>query len=61
MAPEGMTGKVHQFDARLGGGYEMSLFYETSEQVYRGKSSEREDRFTARFYELTPQQELSRR
>jgi uncharacterized protein YndB with AHSA1/START domain len=25
-----------------------------SEQVYRGKTSEREDRFTARFVELTP-------
>jgi len=31
----------------------MSLFYPTSEQVYRGKTSEREDRFTARFEELT--------
>jgi uncharacterized protein YndB with AHSA1/START domain len=26
----------------------------SSEQVYRGKTSEREDRFTARFVELTP-------
>ena len=32
----------------------MSLFYLSSEQVYRGKTSEREDRFTARFVELTP-------
>ena len=32
----------------------MSLFYPASEQVYRGKTSEREDRFTARFVELTP-------
>lgn len=32
----------------------MSLFYPSSEQVYRGKTSEREDRFTARFVELTP-------
>ena len=35
-------------------GYRMSLFYPSSEQVYRGKTSEREDRFTARFMELTP-------
>jgi uncharacterized protein YndB with AHSA1/START domain len=49
-----MTGKVHEFDARVGGGYRMSLFYPSSEQVYRGKTSEREDRFTARFVELTP-------
>ena len=32
----------------------MSLFYPSSEQVYRGKTSEREDRFTARFVDLTP-------
>jgi hypothetical protein len=32
----------------------MSLFYPASEQVSRGKTSEREDRFTARFVELTP-------
>jgi uncharacterized protein YndB with AHSA1/START domain len=49
-----MTGKVHEFDARVGGGYRMSLFYPSSEPVYRGKTSEREDRFTARFVELTP-------
>jgi uncharacterized protein YndB with AHSA1/START domain len=49
-----MTGKVHAFDARVGGGYRMSLFYPASEQVYRGKTAEREDRFTAWFVELTP-------
>ena len=54
LAPEGMTGKVHEFDARVGGGYRMSLYYPSSEEVYRGKTSEREDRFTARFVELTP-------
>src|SRR4030095_1268942 len=31
----------------------MSLFYLSSEPVYRGKTSKREDRFTARFVELT--------
>jgi uncharacterized protein YndB with AHSA1/START domain len=54
LSPGDMTGKVHEFDARVGGGYRMSLFYPSSEQVYRGKTSEREDRFTARFVELTP-------
>jgi uncharacterized protein YndB with AHSA1/START domain len=49
-----MTGKIYEFDARVGGGYRMSPFYPSSEQVYRGKTSEREDRFTARFMELTP-------
>jgi uncharacterized protein YndB with AHSA1/START domain len=32
----------------------MSLFYPASEQESRGKTAEREDRFTARFVELTP-------
>jgi uncharacterized protein YndB with AHSA1/START domain len=54
LSPEGMTGKVHEFDGRVGGGYRMSLFYPSSKQVYRGKTSEREDRFTIRFVELTP-------
>jgi uncharacterized protein YndB with AHSA1/START domain len=54
LSPGEMTAKVHEFDARVGGGYRMSLFYPASEQGYRGKTSEREDRFTARFVELTP-------
>lgn len=58
LAPEGMWGEVHDFDLRVGGGYQMSLFYPESEEVYRGKTSEREDRFTARFLELTPSNRL---
>jgi uncharacterized protein YndB with AHSA1/START domain len=54
LAPGEMTGRIHEFDGRVGGGYRMSLFYPPSEQVYRGKTEEREDRFTARFVELTP-------
>jgi uncharacterized protein YndB with AHSA1/START domain len=54
LSPEEMTGKVHELDPRVGGGYRMSLFYPPSEQVHRGKTSEREDRFPARFVELTP-------
>jgi uncharacterized protein YndB with AHSA1/START domain len=54
LSPGEMTGKVHEFDARVGGGYRMSLFYPPSEHAHRGKTSEREDRFTARFVELTP-------
>ncbi len=42
------------FDDRVGGGYQMSLYYPSSEQTFRGKTSEREDRYTARFVELTP-------
>jgi uncharacterized protein YndB with AHSA1/START domain len=53
-APGDMTGKIHSFDCRVGGGYQMSLFYPSSEKVSRGKTAEREDRFTTRFVELTP-------
>lgn len=54
LSPGEMTGKVHEFDPRVGGGYRMSLFYPPSEQAHRGKTAEHEDRFTARFIELTP-------
>ncbi len=54
LAPGDMTGEVHSFDYRVGGGYQMSLYYPSSEKTFRGKTSEREDRFTARFVELTP-------
>jgi uncharacterized protein YndB with AHSA1/START domain len=53
-APGDMTGKVHRFDLREGGSYEMSLFYPESEQVARGKTAGKEDRFVARFVELQP-------
>lgn len=53
-APEGMTGQVHAFDGRVGGGYQMSLFYSTPEHAYPGKTAEHEDRFSARFVELAP-------
>ena len=53
-APGDMTGEVHRFDHRVGGGYEMSLYYPESEPTSRGKTTGREDRYTARFVELTP-------
>ena len=53
-APGDMTGEVHRFDCRVGGGYQMSLYYPASEETRRGKTSGREDRYTARFVELTP-------
>lgn len=54
MAPGDMTGEVHHFDYGVGGGYEMSLYYPPSENTRQGKTSAREDRYTARFVELTP-------
>src|SRR6266699_7122089 len=45
LAPGDMTGEVHRFDDRVGGGYQMSLYYPSSEHTFRGKTREREDRF----------------
>jgi uncharacterized protein YndB with AHSA1/START domain len=58
LAPGDMTGEVHRFDDRVGGGYQMSLYYPSSEKTFRGKTSEREDRYTARFVELTPPRKI---
>jgi uncharacterized protein YndB with AHSA1/START domain len=54
LPPGEMTGKIHAFDARVGGGYRMSLFYPPDERTFRGKTSEREDMVDVRFVELTP-------
>jgi uncharacterized protein YndB with AHSA1/START domain len=52
LAPYEMTGKIHDFDLRVGGGYDMSLFYVKDKTS--GKTSGNEDRFTAKFIELKP-------
>jgi uncharacterized protein YndB with AHSA1/START domain len=54
LPPAEMTGKVHEFDGRAGGGYRMSLFYPRTERMMRGKTAEREDRVNVRFVELDP-------
>ncbi|WP_157217118.1 SRPBCC domain-containing protein [Flavisphingomonas formosensis] len=54
LPPAEMTGRIHAFDAREGGGYVMSLFYPPEETVFRGKTAEREDRVEIRFVTLDP-------
>lgn len=54
LAPTEMTGQVHEFDGRVGGGYRMSLFYSEEVEGAPGKTTEREDRFFARFVEMSP-------
>lgn len=56
LAPHGMTGKIHHFDFKVGGKYEMSLFYNDSEAA--GKTSGNEDRFVATFDEIKPFEKL---
>ena len=52
-APGEMTGTVHDFDLREGGGYDMSLYY-PADDAGAGKTSASEDRFTTRFLSLEP-------
>ena len=52
LPPGDMTGRIHAFEARPGGGYEMSLFYPETERRARGKTGAREDRVCVRFIEL---------
>jgi len=54
LPPGEMTGEIHEFDARAGGGYRMSLFYPPTERSSRGKTSDKEDMVTVRFVELAP-------
>ncbi len=58
LAPGDMTGVVHSFDFRIGGGYQMSLYYPSPESSMQDKTSEREDRYTARFVELKPPEKI---
>jgi uncharacterized protein YndB with AHSA1/START domain len=57
-APGEMTATVHAFDLRPGGGYEMTLRYPNSEGGSPGKTTDHEDRYTARFVELVPPSRL---
>lgn len=57
-APGDMTAKVHHFDHRVGGGYEMSLYYPESEKKMKGKTSDKEDKFTAKFIEIVPNEKI---
>lgn len=54
LPPGKTTGEIYSFDARVGGGCRMSLFYSSSDRVHLGKTSEKEDSVLARFVELAP-------
>jgi uncharacterized protein YndB with AHSA1/START domain len=58
-APGDMTAKVHSFDLRVGGGYEMSLYYPPSPgEGMLGKTNKNEDRFKVRFIELVKNERI---
>jgi uncharacterized protein YndB with AHSA1/START domain len=51
-APDNMQAQVHEFDAREGGTYRMSLTYQNLEHSPGGKTSNDTDTFRGRFVEL---------
>ena len=59
LPPARMTGKIHAFDARVGGGYRMSLYHPPDERSFPGKTSDREDMVNVRFVELAPPRRIA--
>lgn len=56
MVPEGMTSLVHEFEAREGGIFRISLTYQNPENA--GKTSDSTDTFHGRFIKVTPNSEV---
>jgi uncharacterized protein YndB with AHSA1/START domain len=54
LAPGDWTARVIESDVRIGGSYTMAIAPPVTDAEYAAKSSGREDRYTARFEELTP-------
>lgn len=58
MAPDTMTAKVHHFDFKVGGGYEMSLYYPEAGNEQTGKTAENEDRYTSSYSEIVTNKKI---
>ncbi|MFB8280586.1 SRPBCC family protein [Nocardia colli] len=56
MVPTGMTSEVHEFDAREGGAFRISLTYD--EPTDTGKTSAQTDTFHGHFARLVPDQQV---
>jgi len=56
MVPDGMTSEVHEFDAREGGAFRISLTYD--EPTRSGKTSAHTDTHHGRFVRLVPEIEV---
>ena len=50
--PDGMTGQIHEYDAREGGRFRISLTYSAADQ--QGKSAAHTDTYSGRFVRLVP-------
>lgn len=56
MVPDGMTSHVHQFEAREGGAFRISLTYDTPTGT--GKTSAHTDTYHGRFVTLVPNERI---
>lgn len=54
--PTGMTSHVHEFDAREGGSFRISLTYDAPDRI--GKTSARTDTYHGRFVKLVPNEQV---
>jgi uncharacterized protein YndB with AHSA1/START domain len=54
--PDGMTATVHEFDAREGGSFRVSLTYDDAGEI--GKSGGQTDTYRGRFTRLVPDEEV---
>lgn len=56
MVPDGMTSRVHEFDARVGGRFRISLTYDLPAEA--GKTSPHTDTFHGVFARVVPDREV---
>lgn len=54
LPPEGMKGRIDQFEPRVGGTYRMVLTYEQPSHAGEGKTTDHSDVVSGRFVELVP-------
>jgi len=59
LPPEGMKGRVEEFDARVGGTYRMVLTYEQPGHSAQGKTTKQSDTVEGRFVELIPDRRIA--
>jgi len=59
LPPGEMTGRIHAFDGRIGGGYRMSLYYPSTTTEVLGKTAAQEDLVEVRFTDLVPPRRIA--
>lgn len=58
LPPQGMTGRIYEFNARPGGAYRMALTYRDEDHPNAGKFSDDTDMVQGRFLELIPNERI---